>query len=348
MAALYYGGDLIGSAVPRKEITINPNDDINTAEAVAAKVIPSVVGISTTSEVTYQSWFGIQKGLTSGVGTGIIVDENGYILTNSHVVNDGTAKTITVQLSDGKELEGTVLWSDKHTDLAIVKVETNNLVAAELGDSEEVKIGSYAVAIGNPLGLAFDRSVSQGVISGLNRTIMASDGQNQIRMDGLIQTDASINSGNSGGPLLNSRGQVIGINSAKAQTGEGMGFAIPINTAKPIVDEIKTKGEFNRAYIGIRGVSVAEYLETYPNDNLGTKTGAFVVEVTPGTPAEAAGLKVRDVIVGLEGKEVKTMSQLTKDLFHYRPGDEVELEILRGLARQKIKVVLTDVAGVAE
>ncbi len=148
-------------------------------------------------------------------------------------------------------MAGTVLWNDRSIDLAIVKIEASNLVAAELGDSEEVKIGAYAVAIGNPLGLAFDRSVTQGVISGLDRSITVSDGRSQLTMDGLMQTDASINSGNSGGPLLNSAGQVIGINSAKAQSGEGLGFAIPINTAKPIVDEIKTKGEFKRL-IGIR------------------------------------------------------------------------------------------------
>lgn len=342
LSAIYYGQNLITGTPIKNEITIKPNDDINTAEAVAAKVIPSVVGISTTAEVTYQSWFGAQKGMTAGVGTGIIVDDKGFILTNSHVVNDGNAKTIIVQLTDGREVTGSVLWNDKSIDLAIVKIEAENLVAAELGDSEGIRIGSYAVAIGNPLGLAFDRSVSQGVISGLNRTITVSDGQSQVRMDGLMQTDASINSGNSGGPLLNSKGQVIGINSAKAQAGEGIGFAIPINTAKPIVEEIETKGEFNRAYIGIKGVSVAEYLQEYPDDNLGTKTGVYIAEINEGSPAQQAGLKAGDIIVALEGKEVKTMSQLIKDLFHYRPGDTVKLDILRGLIKSTVSVGLTE------
>ena len=160
---MYYGQSILG--VPStKEISINPDDDINTAEAIAVKVLPSVVGISTSTEVTYQSFFGEQKGIQSGVGTGIIVDEKGYILTNSHVVSDGKAKEIIVQLTDGREVTGTVLWNDKSIDLAIVKIEAANLTAAELGDSEDVKIGSYAAAIGNPLGLAFDRSVTQGVI----------------------------------------------------------------------------------------------------------------------------------------------------------------------------------------
>lgn len=342
LAALYYGQNLIPGSGPTNDITIKTVGNINTAEAVAEKVIPSVVGISTRKEVTYQSWFGNQKGIAEGVGTGIIVDENGYILTNSHVVSDGTAETITVQLTDGREIEGKVLWNDKNIDLAIVKIEANNLTAAELGDSEGIKIGSYAVAIGNPLGLAFDRSVTQGVISGLNRSITVSDGQTQMTMDGLMQTDASINSGNSGGPLLNSKGQVIGINSAKAQSGEGLGFAIPINTAKPIVQEIKSKGEFKRAYIGIRGGSVAEYLQAYPNENLGSDTGVFVAQIYPDSPAEKAGVKEEDIIIGVNDVEVETMNQLISDLFKYRPGDTVKLKIIRDLRSMTIDVTLTE------
>lgn len=327
LAAVYYGQAYLPKNV--NDITINPNDKINTAEAIAAKVIPSVVGISTSTEVTYQSFFGTQRGLQNGIGTGIIVDENGYILTNSHVISDGNAKEIIVQLTDGREVPGTVLWNDSSIDLAIVKIDAPNLVAAELGDSETVKIGAYAAAIGNPLGMAFDRSVTQGVISGLDRSITVSDGQNQVTMDGLIQTDASINSGNSGGPLLNSAGQVIGINSAKAQSGEGLGFAIPINTAKPIVDEIKAKGEFKRAYIGIRGVSVSDFLEAYPNDDLGTDTGVYIAQVYTDSPSAAAGMHEGDIITKLEGQEIDTMTELISTLFKYRPGDKVQLTVLR-------------------
>lgn len=340
LAALYFGQDLIGSPASN-QITITPSDKINTAEAIAAKVIPSVVGISTSTEVTYQSFFGTQKGVQNGVGTGIIVDEKGYILTNSHVVSDGNAKEIIVQLTDGREVTGTVLWNDKSIDLAIVKIEAMNLTAAELGNSDDVKIGSYAAAIGNPLGLAFDRSVTQGVVSGLNRTITVSDGQSQLTMDGLIQTDASINSGNSGGPLLNSQGQVIGINSAKAQTGEGLGFAIPINTAKPIVDEIKTKGEFKRSYIGIKGGNVSEYLDAYPDANLGTKTGVYIAQIYTDSPAVAAGMKEGDIIVGLEDKKIETMTQLISTLFQYRPGDTVKVSVIRNTRPMTFSVKLT-------
>ncbi len=339
IAAIHYGQILLGQ-VPVNNITINPNDKINAAEAIAAKVIPSVVGISTSTEVTYQGFFGEQKGLQNGVGTGIIVDEKGYILTNSHVVSDGTAKEIIVQLTDGREVSGTVLWNDRSIDLAIVKIEASNLEAAELGDSEDVRIGAYAVAIGNPLGLAFDRTVTQGVISGLDRSITVSDGQSQLTMDGLMQTDASINSGNSGGPLLNSTGLVIGINSAKAHSGEGLGFAIPINTAKPIVDEIKTKGEFKRSYIGIKGASVSDYLQAYPDAKLGTETGVYIVQIYTDSPAAAAGLREGDIITELEDKKIETMTQLISGLFKYRPGDAVKLSVLRDQRPMTVTVTL--------
>lgn len=347
IAAMYYGQEILGQAAVN-DITINPNEDINTAEAIAVKVLPSVVGISTSTEVTFQSWFGEQKGMTNGVGTGIIVDEKGYILTNSHVISDGTAKTIVVQLTDGREVPGTVLWNDRNIDLAIVKIEANHLTAAELGDSEGVTIGSYAAAIGNPLGLAFDRSVTQGVISGLNRSITVTDGQSQLTMDGLIQTDASINSGNSGGPLLNSAGQVIGINSAKAQSGEGLGFAIPINTAKPIVDEIKTKGEFKRSYIGIKGGNVADYLQAYPDAKLGTQTGVYVAQIYTESPAAKAGMKEGDIIVSVENEKIETMTQLISTLFQYRPGDTVTLSVMRDARKMNFSVTLTSMDETSE
>jgi len=343
IAAMYFGQDFIvnsqnGTSGPN--ITINPNSKLDTAEVIAKKVIPSVVGISTKTEVVYQGWFGRQSGISEGVGTGIIVDKNGYILTNSHVISDGKAQNITVQLSDGREEEGSVLWSDSILDLAIVKIEATDLQAASLGDSEEVNIGAYAVAIGNPLGMAFQRSVTQGIISGLDRSISVGEGQGAVTMDGLMQTDASINSGNSGGPLLNSKGEVIGINSAKVQSAEGLGFAIPINTAKPIVDEIKQKGEFTKAYIGISGVSLKTYRENYATVDKGVDEGVIVLDLTSGFGAEAAGVKVGDVIVALEGEEIDTMSRLNTKLIQHRPGDKVKLEIIRDKKKIELEVLL--------
>lgn len=339
--AIQHGVYDYGSDGPKSEIKISPSDNTNTAEAVAAKVIPSVVGISTTTEVIRQNIFGMQQGeLVNGVGTGFIVHEDGYIVTNSHVVDDGSAKTITVQLTDGRELKGTVLWSDATLDLAMVKIDAKSLQAVELGDSDQVNIGAYAVAIGNPLGLIFDRSVTQGVISGLNRTITVGNTTKTVTMEGLIQTDASINSGNSGGPLLNSEGKVIGINSAKAASGEGLGFAIPINTVKPIIEEIMTTGTFKKAYIGVAVEDVELYLQYYPNDNLGTKNGAFITKVYEASPGSLGGLKERDVIVAVGKNKVESKEQLTKNLFSYKPGDEVTVHIYRDGKPMEVKIIL--------
>ncbi len=341
IAAVQYGGNSYTPTRTPNPITINPADHVNTAEAVAAKVIPSVVGISTTTEVVRQNIFGMRQGeLVSGVGTGFIVHEDGYIVTNSHVVDDGSAKTITVQLTDGRELTGTVLWSDASMDLAMVKVEATNLTPAELGDSDSVNIGAYAVAIGNPFGLAFDRSVTQGVISGLNRTITVGSGNQAVTMEGLIQTDASINSGNSGGPLLNSQGQVIGINSAKAATGEGLGFAIPINTAKPIVEEVMKTGTFRKAYIGIDGGDVEIYLQYYPDEDLGTQIGVFVSRIYESAPADLAGIRAGDIIIALDDTKIEKMEQLTKRLFYYKPGDTVTIKVIRDKREMEIPVKL--------
>lgn len=330
------------------EIRINVREDVTIAEAIAMKVLPSVVGISTVTEQEAGSFFGFGNGYkydAQSIGTGVIVHESGYILTNSHVVNDGDTKSLTVSLFDGSDVDGTVLWSDANLDLAVVKVEASGLVAAEMGDSDEVNIGAYAAAIGNPLGLDFERSMSQGIISGLNRSIDVGSGYDSSGMEGLVQTDATINSGNSGGPLLNSRGQVIGINTAKAASGEGMGFAIPINVAKPIVEQIMENGTFTRAYIGITGVGLEEQ-SYYSAEELlaefGTNEGIYVASVLPGGGAEAAGLLEGDVILRFQDEEVGTMNRLNTMLVAYRPGDQVELLVLRNGGEQTFRVTLTD------
>lgn len=339
MAAITFAGYTIHG----DNITIKPNDSVNSAEAIAAKVLPSVVGISTSTKVTYQSFNGQEEGVTSGVGTGIIIKENGYIITNSHVVNDGNADTITVGLADGRELPGKVLWNDKSIDLAIVKIEATGLTAVELGDSDKVKIGAYAVAIGNPLGLEFERSVTAGVISGLNRTITVTDSQTQTQttMDNLIQTDAAINAGNSGGPLLNAEGQVIGINSAKAQNGEGLGFAIPINTAIPIINSVLSNGSFQRVYLGIKGGSVTEYQAANPDQKLSSDTGVIVSDFLTNSPAKTAGMKKGDIIVAINDVTVDNMTDLISTLLKYQSGDKVNVKVVRGTQTLTVKVTLT-------
>ena len=335
---------LIGGAT--QAITISPSEQISTTEVVAAKVIPSVVGITSKAVRQFDMFFfGSTSQEIGGVGTGIVVDEGGYILTNSHVVMDGDVDSIVVLLPDGREIEGSVLWQDISLDLAIVRVEVDNLVAAELGDSDNVRIGSYVAAIGNPLGLDFRSSVSQGVVSGLDRTITASSGSGfgaVIQMEGLLQVDAAINNGNSGGPLVNSKGEVIGINTAKNQEGEGMGFAIPINVAKPIVDSVKNTGEFHRVYIGITPQDVSNRLLNYPYLDLGVDKGAYVVSVTPGSPAEKAGVEENDIITELNGKEVRSSGDLIKQLLGYKSGDKVTLTVVRDKNTMHVDVILTD------
>lgn len=314
---------------------------VNAASAISEKVMPSVVGISTVAQSQRQTIFGLQRGMVQGIGTGIIVSEDGYILTNSHVINDGNTEQITVDLYDGTEYSGKVLWNDSSLDLAIVKIEASNLTAAELGDSDEIHIGDYALAIGNPLGLNYERSVTSGIISGLNRAITTQDESTgkTNNMDGLIQTDAAINSGNSGGPLINSSGQVIGITTAKASSSEGLGFAIPINTTTPIIKQIREKGSYEQTYIGISGVDLSTITENYATD-FDAKSGVYIMQIYTSSPAAEAGLKEGDIITEIDGKAIDGMSALKSRMINYTPGDEVELTVERNKAQEKIKLVL--------
>ncbi|MBB6214524.1 S1-C subfamily serine protease [Anaerosolibacter carboniphilus] len=312
---------------------VTKGEELNVIPAVAKKAMPSVVGI-TTITVQRDLFFGARKG--QGVGTGVIVDSRGYILTNSHVVNDGRSEEVNVLLYDGDTTKAEVLWNDPTLDLAVLKVTAENLKAATLGDSDKIVVGETAVAIGNPLGLTFERTVTSGIISGLERSIPLSEFES---IEGLIQTDASINPGNSGGPLLNTKGEVIGINTAKIQTGEGLGFAVPINIAKPIVDEFIEKGEFTKVQLGIRGIGVTQYIASYGN-NLGTEKGAFIYEIVENSPASRAGLKAGDVITSIDDEKIDTMGQLVRQLYQYRPGDRVVLEIVREKKRMTLEATL--------
>ena len=292
---------------------------------VVKKSIDSVVGINTVSKVTRQSFFGPQSGYVEGIGSGSIVSEDGYIVTNSHVVSDGEAKEINVLFNNGETAPAQLVWNDASLDLAIIKVDKNNknLKAIDLGDSDKIGVGDRVVAIGNPLGFELQSTVTSGIISGLNRSVSFNTG---VQMDGLMQTDAAINSGNSGGALLNSQGQLIGINTAKAGNSDGIGFAIPINTVKPVIDKIKEKGKFDSVYLGITGQSLA-YLRQlqYLKDNIKAKSGIYVVSVF----SDEKNIKEGDVITALDGKPVKDMGALKKLLLGYNLGDTVKLTIER-------------------
>ncbi|MDR1496494.1 MAG: S1C family serine protease [Clostridiales Family XIII bacterium] len=349
-------GGVIGSNMSRKaaplgvasssgNISITPSADVSTTEAVAQKVLDSVVGITSTVTNSGGNYFGFDFGgsESGGVGTGIIVDASGYILTNSHVVLDGEFDKIEVLLSDGSTIPGKLLWNDSSVDLAIIKIDAagNALKPAELGDSDKVKIGSYVAAIGNPLGLDFNGSITQGVVSGLGRSISASSGNGNVTtMEDLIQVDAAINSGNSGGPLLDREGKVIGVNTAKAQA-EGMGFAIPINIAKPIVEKVIKTGSFERVYMGVSAADASIIAEQYPN--LGLKEdvkGAFITAVSGDSPADDAGLKMKDIVTSVDDKAVDTSGDLIKALLNYSVGDKVKVAYERNGEEATVEVTL--------
>jgi S1-C subfamily serine protease len=323
---------MVNTPSPKVEI-IPKDEELGVVSAVAKKAMPSVVGITTTT-IEKDFFFGVRKG--QGVGTGVIIDSRGYILTNSHVVNDGKTEEVKVLFYDGSTKNAEVLWNDLVLDLAVVKVNKTNLPVADLGNSDKIEVGEVAIAIGNPLGLAFERTVTAGIISGLNRSIPI-DELNSI--EGLIQTDASINPGNSGGPLLNSKGEVVGINTAKIQSGEGLGFAVPINIAKPIVDEFIEKGEFKNVYLGLRGIDVAKFTSLYA-EKLPVDKGVVVYQVFTNSPVAIAGLEQGDIITKLDDTDIESMRQLVRVLYKYRPNDKINLRILRNNKQLTLDVVL--------
>lgn len=304
--------------------------DENAITNVAAKAGPAVVGISTTM-VGYDAF--LQPVPSQGVGSGFIFDKRGYILTNDHVIQG--ASKITVTLADGRSLPGQLIGSDPTTDLAVVKINASNLPVEELGDSSKIKVGQLAIAIGNPLGLELQRTVTAGIISAVSRTVEGEDGSVH---ENLLQTDASINPGNSGGPLLNSHGQVVGINSAKISGAEGIGFAIPINTAKPIAEEIIAHGRITHPWLGISGADIDQQVANYYN--LPVSKGVIVAQVVQGGPADMAGIQPGDIITAVDGQAVNTMQNLKNIIQAKKPGQSITVSLISGTSRYKAKVIL--------
>ncbi len=324
-----------GNSNIAEQIKITPTEDIGIVEAVAKKSMRSVVGITVVQQGLDYFFRPVER---QGLGSGVIVSSDGYIITNSHVVADGQADEITVLFEDGTKKPGRVLWYSELYDLAIVKVNITNLPPAELGDSDDIQVGEVAVAIGNPLGLEFERTVTSGVISGLNRTIVIDNNQ---QIEDLIQTDASINPGNSGGPLLNGEGEVIGINTAKISGGEGLGLAIPINVVKPIISRMIDEGEFRQVFLGIQGIAVEKY-EQALNIKLKAKKGIYVIEVVANSPAYESGLKAGDVLLEIDNKEIDTMNDLRKLLLNYKPGESAELTVLRNGSKLNVDITFIE------
>jgi serine protease Do len=256
-----------------------------------------------------------------GVGSGVVIDEKGYILTNNHVIDD--AERLKVTLTDGRVLRGRVVGNDEMTDLAVIKVEAEQpLPAAELGNSDDLKAGQIVMAIGNPFGLTGGPAVTAGIVSSLNRSIQARSGVLE-----LIQTDAAINPGNSGGPLVNTKGEVIAINTANMPYAQGIGFAVPVNTAKSILKELIEKGRVTRSWIGVASMKVTPQLARYYG--LPASEGALIAKVEPYSPADDAGLRKGDIIEGIDGSRVEDPSQIASHVRKKHVNDQLTLTVNR-------------------
>jgi S1-C subfamily serine protease len=326
----------------RLPVTIDESSAIIDA---AAKASPAVVQITSTTQAQTIAGGTIPE---TGVGSGIIYDANGWILTNRHVVTDESGNTVssmTVELKDGSQYKGTVYGVDTLTDLAIVKIDAKNLPAAPIGTSSDLKVGQLAIAIGSPLG-TYTGSVTSGIISAQGRSITVSSG---TRLNNLIQTDAAINPGNSGGPLLDAAGNVIGINTATASGSNGIGFAIPIDIARPIMQQALAGKQLSRPYIGVRYVAID--LQLKQKNSLPVSQGALLgpgqdangqstSAVEPGSPADKAGLKDGDIITAVSGQAIDTTHPLDLVLSQFSPAQTVSIDVLRNGSKLTVQVTL--------
>jgi len=328
-----FGYSASESAYNLRNVTETTQKQVLSVEDIAKRVGPSIVGISCKSVV--RSYFGSQT--SESMGSGIIIDSTGNIVTNYHVI--GGASEIKVKLTSGNEYPATVVGGDEKTDIAIIKITANEeLHVATVGNSDEVEVGSLAVAIGNPLANELFGTVTAGVISGVNRSMTV--GQREMN---LIQTDAAISPGNSGGALINKYGEVIGINSVKLvdNAAEGLGFAIPMNEAVPIMQDLMKFGYVKgRPMIGVSVREITPELAYY--NNLLVEEGLYVMSVTEGSAAAAAGLTRGDIIVKFDGEKVTTATQLNKIRDKHKAGETVNMSILRGNIEQNVRITLTE------
>lgn len=321
---------------------IDLSDYSDTAVAVAQKVLPSVVGI--TVKYSINSFWGQSTG--EATGSGIIISDDGYIVTNNHVISTDSSSSyyqvteatgITVNLyGDEATYEAKVVGSDAYSDLAVLKIEKTGLPSATIGNSDTLVVGEFVMAIGNPLGM--QSSVTTGIVSALNREITDDDGKTY----NTIQTDTAINSGNSGGALVNSKGEVIGINTLKLSGSgiEGMGFAIPINSTTKVINQLTEFGEVVRPYIGISGSNVADNISEVVREQYDLPDGIYVNSVEKDSPAEKAGIEKGDIITAIDGKEVKSISELNSIKNTHDVGEKVKLSIIRKQDSKDIEVTL--------
>ena len=318
-------------------------DNVSDVRIEESSAVIEAVDKVTPAVVTIQTSGGGLLGAGAGTGSGFIYDADGWIVTNRHVVAD--ASELTVVLNDGREFAGEVYGIDTLTDLAIIKIDATGLPVAPIGNSADLKPGQLAIAIGNPLG--YENTVTTGVVSGLGRQIQASDASqtNSEQLNNLIQTDAAINPGNSGGPLVNSAGQVIGVNTAVNADAQGVGFSIPIDVAKPIMQQALDGEELTRPWIGVYYVPINPALAA--EQDLPVEYGALIgtadgsgQAVFAGSPAEAAGLQAGDIIVAIDGEQLSADSDLATIILPHTVGDTITLRVLRDNSARDVQVTL--------
>lgn len=297
------------------------------------KAGPSVVNVSTV-RLAQDAFFNTVP--VTGMGSGIVMDEEGYVLTNHHIIEN--VERLAVTFSNGKRLSATFVGTDSFTDVAVVKIESKveNLKSALFGDSNKLRVGQLVIAIGNPLGfLLGGPTVTVGVISALNRHIRSQDRV----FENLIQTDAAINPGNSGGPLVDERGEVIGINNAMIPYAQGIGFAIPINVAKKVGEELILRGRVVRPWLGIVGLGITEEVARYYQI---PRKGVLIMSIASYGPADRTGLIVGDVIAAIDNEELESMEDLRKILAEKKVGEEVVLAIVRGHRQYSVRIILEE------
>lgn len=301
------------------------NVESNTTKAIFSAT-QSVVGISKLQQ-NGNAIFLENSEEKLGLGSGIILSDNGYILTNQHVAGNRYSNCY-VTLENGKIYDGSVVWADNNLDLAIVKISANNLDYIKLADSDNINLADEVYAIGNPIGIEFQRTVTKGIISGINRTIKIEETETEgVYMEDLIQTDATINEGNSGGPLINTNGELIGINTVKISDAEGIGFAVPINIVKPILEKLIETGKFEEAYLGIYGYDkeVIPYLDA----SLEIASGVYVASILPDGPLFNKELKIGDIISKVDNVKINKMNDLRKYIYTKSPKEKINLTIER-------------------
>lgn len=323
------------------------------AEVVAAEVDGNVIEVSDMIDNINESIVGISKiknkGSTIfltdsneklGLGTGFIVSDDGYIVTNEHVSGE-KYENCYITLENGTSYTGKVVWSDEDIDLSIVKINVNNLKTISMGDSDKIKLTQKVYAIGNPVGFEFQKTVTAGIISGLDRVVKLEE-ETTTYMEELIQTDAIINPGNSGGPLINENGEVIGINTVKISSAEGIGFAIPINIIKPVIEKIVNDKNYETARLGIFAYDqkIIPYIKQDLGINLSFEEGIYVSQVINNSPAYKAGMKEGDIINQIDDVSLKKMSDLRKYIYQKQPGDKVKIKYLRSNREIEIEIEL--------